>query len=203
MERVRNVWRERFRVMQAEWEYTGGEFCAEHTLSGKISDYYFNSNVISQNTRLLDELCSDYYVPLLEQRQLKIDWVVSYPPYGLPFAWSLARALGASAGYIQSLESPSLVFNIPPEASVLLVADDIFSGSSIRITREAALGAGCRVLPVLPVFGNFSGQLHIDGLEVISILEREVTLWDRRSCPLIAKGIRPLLARENWAQFEQ
>ncbi len=197
----RQAWRERLRAIGAEWEYAGGDICALYTLSGKVSDYYFNSNVLSQDPALLDELCGDVYVPELKARDIGVDWVLTYPPYGLPFACSLARALKSSFGYIQSLDSPALVFDIPRGSRVLLVADDLFSGSSILKTLKAAQARGCDVAPVLFVFGNFSGRDTFEGMEVFSVIKRDVKLYNAAESPLVARGVKAVNAREHWDEF--
>lgn len=77
---VLKKWSRVFYDLGAEWECRGGGVCALHTVSGKVSDYYFNSEVISNNGEILEALCREVYLPQLKYRNLSVDAVASYPP---------------------------------------------------------------------------------------------------------------------------
>lgn len=148
-------WRNILKEAGAEWEYTGGYFCALHTLSGKVSDYYFNSEVVSAAPELLSGLCRDIYLPEIERRKLQIDLVVSYRPFGAAFADELSKKLGVESCFLRSLDSPSLDMEMKRHTRVLVVADDIYSGSSITKIIQAVRAQRGLIAPVLFVFGNF------------------------------------------------
>ncbi len=194
-------WQQTFRDMGAEWEYNGGDVCALYTLSGKVSDYYFNSEVISKNPQMLSSLCREVYLPELQRLKISVDLVASYPPYGVAFANSLAQALGVGSCFISSLSSPNIEQEVNKGTRILAVADDIFSGSSLVKTIQAALVKQCKVVPVVFAFGNFSGRASLEGFDIFSVINRRVELFDVADSPLVARGVRPVNAREHWGQL--
>lgn len=194
-------WQKTFRDMGAEWEYQGGEFCALYTLSGKVADYYFNTEIISTNSQVLTALCEELYLPELQRRSISVDWILSYPPYGVAFANALARALGVQSSFIHSLESPSLAADVPRGARVLVVADDIFSGTSVQKVFQAAQSRECEIAPLVFSFGNFSGQSSLHEKEILSVITRRVELFDLSDSPLVARGVRAINAREYWQEY--
>lgn len=194
-------WQETFKELGAEWEYSGGDVCALYTLSGKVSDYYFNSDVISGNSEVLGSLCRELYLPEIQRRNVSVELVASYPPFGVAFANALAKELGVESCLLRSLASPNLEREVKRGTHVLVVADDIFSGSSVLKTIQAAKANECAVAPVVFAFGNFSGRGTIEGLDIFSVINRRVELLDKSESPLVARGIRPVNARENWQEL--
>ena len=194
-------WQKIFKDLGAEWEYRGGDACALYTLSGKVSDYYFNSEVISKNPEMLGSLCREVYLPEVQRRNIGVDMVASYPPYGVAFAKALAQELGVGSCFIRSLASPGFEQQLPGGTRVLVVADDIFSGSSVVKTIKAALANQCEVAPVVLAFANFSGRNSIEGLDIFSVITRRVELSDVSDSPLVARGVRAINAREHWEEF--
>jgi orotate phosphoribosyltransferase len=194
-------WQKAFRDMGAEWVFEGGEFCALYTLSGKVADYYFNSEIISNNYQVLTAVCQELYLPELQRRSISIERILSYPPYGVAFANALARELGVQSSFIHSLESPNLLPDVPRGARVLVVADDIFSGASVRKVFQAAQSRECEIAPLVFSFGNFSGRSSLHGKEIFSVITRQVELFDISDSPLVARGVRAINAREHWDEY--
>jgi orotate phosphoribosyltransferase len=194
-------WHQRLRDLGAEWEYQGGEFCALYSVVEKVSDYYFNSDVVSSNEPVLEALCREVYVPEIHRRKLSVDWVVSFLPYGAPFARTLARVLNVESAVIESRGDPVLPDGLSAHSRVLVVSDDIFTGGSIARVVDAALARQATVEPVLFAFGNFSGASHLGGREIVSVINREVRLSTLSESPLVGRGVRPLRARTHWDQF--
>jgi adenine/guanine phosphoribosyltransferase-like PRPP-binding protein len=198
---VLKKWSRVFYDLGAEWEYRGGDVCALHTVSGKVSDYYFNSEVISNNKEILEALCREVYLPQVTHRNLSVDAVASYPPYGEAFANAMARGLGVPSYFLRSLDVPEIDNQLKRDARVLVVADDIFSGGSVSQTIRAIHARRCAVAPLVCAFGNFSGKPSIDSFEIFSVISRRVDLFDVADSPLVARGIRPVNAREHWEEL--
>jgi hypothetical protein len=117
------------------------------------------------------------------------------------FTKALAQELGVESCLLHSLSSPTLERDVKRGTNVLVVADDIFSGSSVVKTIHAAKAKECVVAPVVFAFGNFSGNNAIEGLDIFSVINRAVQLLDKSESPLVARGIRPVNAREHWEEF--
>ena len=192
------TWRQAFKELGAEWEYNGGDVCALHTLSGKVSEYYFNSEVISNNTEILSALCREVYLPEIERRHITVDLVASYAPYGVAFANELARALGVGSCFLRSPAALNFEQDVKFGARILVVADDVFSGGSVVRTIDAARSKECHVAPVVFAFGNFSGRSSVDGIEIFAVIDRHVELFEIADSPLIARGVKSVNARDCW-----
>ena len=198
---VLKKWNRVFYDLGAVWEYSGGDVCALHTLSGKVSDYYFNSEVISNNGETLEALCREVYLPQIKHSNLDIDAVASYPPYGVAFGNAMARGLGVPSYFLRSLDTGEIDDTLKRDARVLVVADDIFSGGSVSQTIRAVHARGGTVVPLVFAFGNFSGKTSIEGFEIVSVISRRVDVCDVADSPLVARGVRPVNAREYWGEL--
>jgi hypothetical protein len=96
---------------------------------------------------------------------------------------------------------PEIDDQLKMNARVLVVADDIFSGGSISQTNRAVHARRCTVVPLVFAFGDFSGKPSIDAFEIFSVISRRVDLCDVADSPLVARGVRPVNARECWGEF--
>lgn len=184
----------------AIWTY---ELSGPHALltsSGKHADGYFNSNVISQEPAFLREICTKHFTPNLKQRGINPDWIVTYAPYGIPFAYELASQLGCQFGYLSSISAPKLNFLIRSSAKILPVADDIFSGDSMKIMTTYLASLGYSLEPLRVCIGNLSGSTLIDDVEVLSLFDTKINLWSPEECPLCKSGSPVLGVRELWTQ---
>jgi len=117
------------------------------------------------------------------------------------FANAMARGLGVPSYFLRSLDTGEIDDQLKRDARVLVVADDIFSGGSVLQTIRAVHAQRCTVVPLVFAFGNFSGKTSIEGFEIVSVISRRVDVCDVADSPLVARGVRPVNAREYWGKF--
>ena len=113
----------------------------------------------------------------------------------------MARGLGVPSYFLRSLDTGDIDDTLKRGARVLVVADDIFSGGSVSQTIRAVHARGGTVVPLVLAFGNFSGKTSIEGFEIVSVISRRVDVCDVADSPLVARGVRPVNAREHWEEL--
>jgi orotate phosphoribosyltransferase len=193
-------WEERFTDLQATWDYCVGGWHAADLAGTKHMDYYFNSNYVVKHPHILESICTSVFVPELLDRKIQIDWVISYPPFGLPVAFCLANILKSNFAYCENEE---LRFDLKPGQKVLIVADDIYTGKSLENLMHTLSSRGVLISDLIMVLGNFIDRAEFAGKKVVSAVSRSVNLWQKGECPLCKSGSQAVSARSNWQELLQ
>lgn len=192
-------WTGRFREIGALWEAnTAGGPHVKTSLGGAHVDKYFNSDVVLASPSLTTEIIDSSLVPQLSRLGVAPDWVISYAPFGLFLVHAVAQALGARCAYANPSDDYATHFQIAPSDSVLVIADDVYSGGSILKVVERMRQSGAEVVPVLFCLANMSGAQRLDGHEIISAAALSAERFEAEACPLCAAGSSALLPRPNW-----
>ncbi len=194
-------WDERLIAEGVIWQYPGHGFHAAHILTNQHSDFYFNSDYLVCNPALLKEVCSALVKNIESKIKVKPNWIITYPPYGLNIGFCLAELLKTKFGYIKSLQEPELQFGVTSGENILLCADDLISGNSLRKVLNATTAKQAKIIDPVLVIANLSGQTKFEGLEIVSLITTKMNTWDANSCPLCASGSPALAARANWQMF--
>lgn len=184
--------------MGAIWQYHPTGLHAKDLAGTKHMDYYFNSNYIVGRPQLLERICTEVFLPELERRQVEVDWVLSYPPFGLPIAYCLAALLKSKFAYIEKEE---IRFNIKPAERILLVSDDIYTGGSLNTTAQILSKRGLSICDLVLVLANLSESSELFGRKIVCALNRPITIWDAGECPLCKDGSEAIGARSNWQRL--
>lgn len=190
-------WTGRFREIGALWEAGGASGAHVKTsLGGAHVDKYFNSDVVLASPPLTAQIIASALLPRLSR--LSPDWVISYAPFGLFLAHAVAQAWGARCAYANPSDGYATHFPIASSESVLVVADDIYSGNSILRVIEQAELRGANVSPALFCLANMSGAEQLNGREIISAAALRAERFEAEACPMCAEGSPALLPRPNW-----
>ena len=90
------------------------------------------------------------------------------------------------------------------KGEVILAVDDVYTtGGSVGLMTKAVVDAGGDMLPLIVVLVNRSGKTEVDGVKIISLVNRPMPIWEPEECPLCKVGseaIRPK-SKENWARL--
>lgn len=192
-------WTRRFREIGALWEVGGASGPHVKTsLGGAHVDRYFNSDVVLASPPLTAEIVASVLVPRLSSLGASPDWVISYAPFGLFLAHAVAEALGARCAYANPSQGYVTHFQIASSESVLVVADDVYSGNSILRVIEQVERGGAKIIPALFCLANMSGSQQLGGREVISAAALTAERFEAGACPMCAAGSPALLPRPNW-----
>lgn len=183
------------------WRYPGSGPHAALSQTKKHSDLYFNSDYLVSNTRLLREACLALFKISAERIKHYPDWIITYPPFGLNIGFCLAELYEAKFGYIKSLQEQKIQCNLQPDERVLLCADDLISGSSMRKVINAVGMRAADVITPIIVVANLSGESYFSRFEIVSLVNTTMNIWDAATCPLCAKGSPAILARDNWQEL--
>ncbi|HEY9680295.1 MAG TPA: hypothetical protein V6C86_01745 [Oculatellaceae cyanobacterium] len=193
-------WEELLEQYSVIWKYPERGFHAAYSLNNCHSDFYFNSDYLMSQPKLLREACTALAKSLTPNYAVP-EWLITYPPYGMNVGFCLAENLGCRLAYIRSLESPELNFDIASTASVMFCADDLYTGGSYEKVRLALAGAGVNLMTPLMVLANFSGDSKFRGHDVVSLIKKTINLWEEDECPLCKAGSTALPARKNWTKL--
>jgi orotate phosphoribosyltransferase len=196
-------WLGRFRTRGAVWEAGIAEGPHVKTsLQGKHVDKYFNSDCILSSPPLVEEVVRSVLVPAVAECDLAPTWVVSYAPFGLFLAYACAEVLGARCGYSVPDAGFEIDFAIRRSDSVLLVADDVYSGTSVARTVEAVERKGATVIPLVFALANLSGEAHIGGRRICAAMALAAQTYPEHRCPFCERGSQAILPRPNWALLQ-
>jgi orotate phosphoribosyltransferase len=196
---LKDKWVERLNRIGSFWEYQDGPLVAELTLSGRVSDFYFNSNVLLSDPRLTRALCRDIFVRQFELLRLAPSFVMTVAPFGLPLASVMAEELGIPFGYHHP-STPSMLSRMPQDKDVsVIVTDDIWSGGSVRDLIELVRGNGLPDPVIILAIGNMSQRSELCGTPIFSVFDRHVNTWAFEDSPFASiPGVMPIVAREHW-----
>jgi thiol-disulfide isomerase/thioredoxin len=182
------------RSREVIWEYPGSGAHPVYAIGGHHSGFYFNSDRLgsAEGAEFLDR-----YV-VNQVNQCTADWVCSYPPYGSFVAKHCALRFAARPMLLPLYEDRAPE-EIKAGSTVVLVADDIITGGSLRRTASKLESRGVVIADFVIVLANFSGAKTFDGRRIISGFERSVEKWNAESCPLCRTGSPPLSnVRARW-----
>lgn len=222
IDNVQDYWIRRYREIDALWIHDGVAHKPHAVLaSGVHSNGFFNSEIVMQDPRLLDEACMNLIELMLDDENIffnQIDRVVGPAMGAITLAHDMARhisfkkALPCLRGYVEKMDdrpdSPMHFRRVGLEVGerVLLVEDVITSGNSVKKASQAVLEAGGIISPpVIVALVNRSGLLEVDGKKIIALINRPILSWSAEECPLCAHGsealVKPKLA-ENWERLK-
>ncbi len=188
-----------FRQIGAVWEASrpGGPH-VRTSLDGSHVDKYFNSDVVVASPSLTTQIVKSVLVPELSKTGLAPDWVLGYSPFGLFIAHAVAQALDTQCAYSDPSGGYVTHFEIGPSESVLVIADDIHSGSSVLKTIAQVEHRGAWVIPTIFCLANMSGKRQLGRREILSAVELDAHSYSAETCPLCAEGSPALAPRSNW-----
>lgn len=188
-----------FRQIGAVWE--AGRPSGPHvrtSLDGSHVDKYFNSDVVVASPKLTTQVVESILVPELSKTGLAPDWILGYAPFGLFIAHAVAQVLDTQCAYSDPSGGYATHFEISASESVLVIADDIYSGGSVLKTIAQVERRGALVAPMIFCLANMSGKRQLGGREIISAVELDAHTYSAGTCPLCAEGSPALAPRPNW-----
>jgi orotate phosphoribosyltransferase len=214
-------WVEEYKTRKALWIHDGNPRRPHALLTshGKHSNGYVNSELVMQDSMVLNGACLDLVGMLMEaDLDLKIVDRVVGPAMG---AITLAHELSRNISYINFgrrhclyaytqkqavCGSSKMVFDrtrICPNEQILITEDVLTTGSSVKKTTIAVTEAGAVPLPFVAVLVNRSGLEEINGLRIVALIKLQMDLWDPERCPLCKAGSKPIRPKGsvNWASL--
>lgn len=183
---------------KALWKYNNSKFHVKTSESGLHSDLYLNTDYIVSDVSLVEEIVKNIFAKELQQREIKPDWIITYPPFGLAIAYALARECGAKFGYVNK---DACNFDIKKGDKVIFVGDDIYSGGSLKKTINVVKKMDAEVKSPIFTIGNFSGTKELESLEVFSVISERGNLYHEDDCPMCKSGSEAVLPRPNWRKL--
>jgi len=187
-------------IKKALWKYDGSKVHVQTMESGMHSDLYLNTDYIFSDVSLVERIVKDVFSKELKSRGIHPDWIITYPPFGLPIAYALAREIKAKFAYVDR-KAKVCNFDIKSGEKVVVIGDDIYSGESIKKTIDIVTKLGAKVEAPILTIGNFSGAKILSGLEVVSVISERGNLYAEKNCPMCKSGSKAVLPRPNWIKL--
>ena len=184
--------------------------------SGKHSPGFFNSELVMEDPALLDVATYCLAEKLLKQPKFTAVDCASGPAMGaITVGHDVARHLSQLQGkpclrvYAEKSEKDGrsvMVFNRTrprPGSHVLMVEDVITTGTSVKSMSDAIVQEKAIVLPFILALVNRSGCEYVGGRTVISLINRNLPIWDPEDCLLCKGGSEALRPKgDNWSRLQ-
>ena len=210
-----NPWAERFNSQGALWMHDGNEKRPHALLtSGKHSNGFFNGEVVMRDPVQLDLIARALIDKLEFANRFDTDRIeyVAGPAMGaITLAHDLARVISArhDNGCIRTFaekDGDAMVFNrTPPRAGslVLTCEDTVTTTKSLRAMHQAISACGAHIAPYALMILNRSGLTEVDGVKLVSLVSRELPIWEPEECPLCKQGSEALKPKAigNWERL--
>ncbi|HSR89537.1 MAG TPA: hypothetical protein VLK22_04075 [Candidatus Udaeobacter sp.] len=208
------VWPDRYSRCGALWIHDGNPNNPHALLtSGNHSGCYFNSRLIDRS--LLYQAACDLFELAVQKTDIhKIKGVVGpkngatqlakfmcarkIQLTGQPCFWASPEKVGDGdlrQMVFNKVERQLLSNNRP---LVIICEDAITTAGSVKLTVDAVMKEGAEVVPLVAALMNWSGQQEADGREIISLVNRDMTVWKPNDCPLCKAGSQALRPKDNW-----
>lgn len=115
-----------------------------------------------------------------------IDIVMSAAIGGMLIGYEVARALDKPFIYCERQDGAMVIkrgFKIPENANVLLIEDEITTGTSVREMMEILRALGARCVAVACIIDKSNEKLNF-GVPKFSLAKVEVQNWRSSDCPI-------------------
>ncbi|HVY12789.1 MAG TPA: hypothetical protein VHB73_04415 [Alphaproteobacteria bacterium] len=196
MNRSEKHWLEKFRLIEALWEYGGQGPHAQFENEPYHAGFFLNTDVIAGHPDVVRDIANEF----APEFHHKTTWVMTYTPSiagARALAVQLAHKLHARVGHID-VRTGEVYAKWRKGDSVALVTDELISNIYIDAALDIVHEKQVKLVGPLCVLNNISGQTHHGKLPVKGLLERLGTLWPAHACPLCRQGSTPLPAHRGW-----
>ena len=202
-------WIRNFKGLGAFWEYEGTA-CQERPhakmSNGQHSGGYFNSAPLIRRPSICLNICADLISSLKSAGPVNPDSIWGSAMGAITLAYELARQMDRATGFtVKHVHDDGMFagrFPVTEDERVLMVEDVLITGTTTRNSITALEVNGAKVLPFILVLVNRSGMTHLDDRQIISLIDRELPIWDEEDCLYCkagSKAIRPKEPKGNWA----
>jgi len=202
-------WASEFLRLRSLWIHNGDP-TAPHALlaSGKHSGGFFNaSKIVGEHPRLAFEAVACLCGGIIKNVDgfSKLNWIFGSANGATCIANNIGTFLNKSAGFTERLgvgrfESMEVNkrFNIKKDDDVLMVDDVLITGGKTLKSIDALERKGATVLPFIIVLVNRSGMISLEGRKIISLIDKEMPIWEPDECSLCEQGSEAVRPKENW-----
>lgn len=175
--------------------------------SGNHSGGFFNAGkVVFDHPQIAQFACQDLAVQFLIKNSEGLPTVIAGSAMG---AITIARDFAAFLNVRMVFTEPEgegaakqMVLNkrfaLQSTEVVLPVEDVMTTGGTTLKTIQTLENTGAKVLPVVCVLVNRSGQEKLGNRQIVSLINRPMPIWQPQDCPLCQKGSKAIRPKGNW-----
>lgn len=205
-----------FERANAYWYYKGlstPEKPHAELTSGFCTNSVFNCDRILCYPNIAQILGWQLGVRLRKPSLGKVDYVISSSYSAIILGHEVAKYLKARFRFVEKDPSDPngkrmlwQRMTIPPEARVLQVEDVITTFSTVNEVRGAVQKGNKEPVFFIPIIGTLVHRppklpVSYKGVEVISVIEREIPIFDSKDCPYCAVGSKRYRPKTNWEEL--
>lgn len=201
-----------FDVYDAVWVYNPSDPKAPHAelTSGKCSNGFFDCMRVLRNPKLCEIFAFQLARELKEAGIKKVDWVIGSPYAAITFSHEVAKAFSAIHAFPEKdpsdLTGKKMIWRrmqIPGNAIVLQVEELITTSGTFKEVRRAVEDGNNESVIWLPAVGTLVHRppklpVNYDGIEIVSLIEKEVWAVEPSECPLCKIGSPRYRPKNNW-----
>ena len=205
---------EGLKICEAFWFFHGEPSEPHAELASRLhSDFYANLSQLFQFSNMLEWIGNLLVDEIKKKLKIRyIDAVVSSSFAGIVIGQKVAEKLGAAFVFTEKKNGRQIWtgrFELVPKTVLLQVEDLITTFRTTEMVREAVLKENPNVIflefnkkPVVCA-AIYRPQKFTDNTnyEVISLMRREVPIWEPEICPICKKGSVALLPKKHWPKF--
>lgn len=197
-------WKEKFQEIGAFWKHDGNPLRPHALLtSGNHSDGFFNGSKVIMDPILLENACKDVLVGFSCPAE-GFAWVIGSANGATTIPHEIAKRLGAKTGFTEKVETVHgkemhlKRFNVKEGDLVLPVEDVLTTGGTTLKTIRAIEERKAKVFHKFIVLMNRSGMTHLEGREIVALIDESMFIWTPGECPLCKLGSVAVRPKENW-----
>jgi orotate phosphoribosyltransferase len=149
--------------------------------SGRHSNIYFEKFRVLENPKALSALCTE----IAEHFAGQVDIVAGPTTGGIIIAFEVARQMGLSAIYVESVDGMKMIrrnASIPEGARVLIVDDVLTTGLSVQETAQAITLAGGKIAGVGVLIDRATNDIDF-GAPLFASYKVEAESWAEHEIP--------------------
>ena len=163
--------------------------------SGLHSDRYFQCANVLRYPRLAGKLCDELMAKVKKELKggIKADGVISPAMGGIIVGHEVARALDVKHIFAEKQDGKLVMrrFKIEAGESYVVAEDVITRGGRVQETIDIVEAAGGKVAAVVVLVDRSGGKAKFN-YPTFSLLQMEPVTYEPATCPLCAKGGKPV-----------
>jgi len=197
-------WKEKFIEIGAYWKHDENHLRPHALLTGDDhSNGFFNGSLVIERPLMLEQVCHDllfgFSVPIRG-----LSRVVGSANGATTIPHEIAKRLGLMTGFTEKEmidgEKEMLLkrFNVREGDGVLVCEDVLTTGGTTQKTIASLEEVGAEIFHKILVLVNRSGLTHLDGREIVALIDDHMPKWAPEDCPYCKMGSEAIRPKGNW-----
>ena len=211
MSQKQGYWIDKFVKAGALWIHDGSRR-APHALltSGNHGNGFFNASLIITDPELLQEACGALIGRLMLPHPFP-GMIFGSAMGAINIAYEMACQASCKFGFTEpfTMGEGSLAekimtnkrFSFASGTMILVIEDVMTTGGTTQLTIADLILKDAEIYRKLGVLVNRSGKSHLNGREIVALINHKMPIWKPDKCPLCRDGSKVLRPKDNWEKL--